>query len=112
MQSCTLLAAWESGTKRSWYDSVRFVYCSRSMDALQLARARSLSRTGAGRRVREAAGLTRAEVGRSIGASGAAVSRWEDGTRVPTGTPAIRYLRLIERLAAMTGTSLDEQVTA
>jgi DNA-binding transcriptional regulator YiaG len=80
----------------------------RHMDALMLVRVRHLSRSGAGRRVREAAGLTRAEVGRAIGASGAAVSRWEDGTRAPTGTAAARYLRLLEKLAAMTGTPLDE----
>ncbi len=79
-----------------------------AMDALQLARVRAICRSGAGRRVREAARLTRAEVGRTSGVSGAAVSRWEDGSRAPTGPEALRYLKLLEKLASMTGVSLDD----
>ena len=78
------------------------------MDALQLARVRAICRSGAGRRVREAAGLTRAEVGRACGRSGATVSRWEDHSRAPTGPEALRYLKLLEKLAAMTGVSLGD----
>jgi DNA-binding transcriptional regulator YiaG len=77
------------------------------MDALALVRVRAALRTGAARRVRQAAGLTKIEIARSIGTSHACVSRWESGDRVPQGAPAIRYLRLLERLAAATGTSLD-----
>ena len=80
------------------------------MDALQLVRVRAAARTGAARRIREAAGLTRTEVGRSIGKSHACISRWEDGSRVPQGDPAIRYLRLLERLAVATGNSLDAEL--
>jgi DNA-binding transcriptional regulator YiaG len=76
--------------------------------AQQLARVRAICHSGAGRRVREAARLTRAEVGRASGVSGAAVSRWEDGSRAPTGSEALRYLKLLEKLAAMTGVSLDD----
>jgi len=78
------------------------------MDALALVRVRALVRSGAARRVRQAAGLTKVEVARSIGTSHACVSRWEDGLRVPQGAPAIRYLRLLERLAAAVGISLDD----
>jgi transcriptional regulator with XRE-family HTH domain len=78
------------------------------MDALQLARVRAICRSGAARRVREAAGLTKAEVGRGSGVSGPAVSRWEGGSRAPTGAEALRYLKLLEKLAALTGVSLDD----
>jgi DNA-binding transcriptional regulator YiaG len=78
------------------------------MNALALVRVRAAVRSGAAKRVRQAAGLTKIEVARSIGTSHACVSRWEDKKRVPQGQPAIRYLRLLERLAAATGTSLDE----
>jgi DNA-binding transcriptional regulator YiaG len=79
-------------------------------DALQLVRVRAVVRTGAARRIREAAGLTRTEVARSIGTSHACISRWEHGNRVPQGAPAIRYLRLLERLAAATGTDLETEL--
>jgi DNA-binding transcriptional regulator YiaG len=79
-----------------------------AMDAVKIARVRAICRSGAGQRVREAANLTRAEVGRSSGVSGAAVSRWEDHSRVPTGPEALRYLRLLEKLSVMTGVSLDD----
>jgi transcriptional regulator with XRE-family HTH domain len=82
------------------------------MDPLQyardLARVRAVCRSGAARRVREAARLTKAEVGRGSGVSGPAVSRWESGDRAPTGAEALRYLRLLEKLAALTGVSLDD----
>jgi DNA-binding transcriptional regulator YiaG len=80
------------------------------MDALQLVRVRAAARTGAGRRIREAAGLTITEIGRSVGTSHACISRWENGSRVPQGAPAIRYLKLLERLAAATGMSLDAEL--
>jgi transcriptional regulator with XRE-family HTH domain len=82
------------------------------MDALQsvrdLARVRAACRSGAARRVREAARLTKAEVGRGSGVSGPAVSRWENGSRSPTGPEALRYLKLLEKLAALTGVGLDD----
>lgn len=78
------------------------------MDVLQLARVRSLARNGTARRVREAAELSKAEVGGAVGVSGEAVTRWENGSRAPTGVPALKYLRLLERLSALTGVSLDE----
>jgi DNA-binding transcriptional regulator YiaG len=78
------------------------------MDALQLARVRRICSSGAARRIRESSRLSKAEVGRATGVSGAAVSRWEDGSRAPTGPEALRYLKLLEKLAAMTGSSLSD----
>lgn len=92
--------------------SVRNMYAWR-MDALQLALVRRYCLSGAARRIRESSHLSKAEVGRAAGVSGAAVSRWEDGSRAPTGPEALRYLKLLEKLAAMTGASLgDEQESA
>jgi DNA-binding transcriptional regulator YiaG len=82
------------------------------MNVLELVRVRAAARTGAARRVRQASGLTKMEVARSIGTSHACVSRWEAGLRTPQGQPAIRYLRFLERLAAATGTSLDDRQDA
>ena len=78
------------------------------MDALALVRVRAAVRSGTARRVRQAAGLTKIEVARSIGTSHACVSRWEAGKRVPQGEPAVRYWRVLQRLAAATGTSLAD----
>jgi DNA-binding transcriptional regulator YiaG len=78
------------------------------MDALALVYVRAATRSGAARRVRLASGLTKIEIARSIGKSHACVSRWEDGLRVPQGEAAVKYWRLLQRLAAATGTSLDD----
>jgi DNA-binding XRE family transcriptional regulator len=64
-----------------------------------LVKARLASRVGFGAAVRKAAGLTQAEVGREVGVSQMAVSRWESGERVPRGEAARRYGELLERLA-------------
>lgn len=64
-----------------------------------LVRARLAARVGFGAAVRKAAGLTQAEVGREVGVTQMAVSRWESGERVPRGEAALRYGELLERLA-------------
>ena len=69
-------------------------------DAVTLATARSLVRSGVARQIRVAAGLSQAEVAAAIGGSVAAVSRWEAGQRVPHGPAAIRYGELLQALVA------------
>jgi DNA-binding transcriptional regulator YiaG len=48
--------------------------------------------------MRVASGLSQADIGRHVGATVAAVSRWERGLRVPHGAAAIRYGQLIAQL--------------
>jgi transcriptional regulator with XRE-family HTH domain len=64
-----------------------------------LIEGRALAATGRGREIRERAGLSRAELARAAGVSAAAVSRWEDGKRTPTGESAIAYARALRRIA-------------
>ncbi|MDQ3342190.1 MAG: helix-turn-helix domain-containing protein [Actinomycetota bacterium] len=67
-------------------------------DLVRLSAARAASRSGDARRLRVAAGLTQAEVAEVCGVTQGAVSHWEAGTRVPRGTAARRYARLLETL--------------
>lgn len=58
----------------------------------------------AGRRaLRQAAGVTQAEIAAEVGVSRAAVCRWESGKRTPRGGPARTYARLLRTLAGLTG---------
>ena len=67
---------------------------------LDLAEARRLASSGDGRRIREAHGLSLAEVGSAVGVSPGAVSKWEHGQRRPFGKPAVAYARLLRVLAS------------
>ena len=66
--------------------------------AIELVEMRRLARSGGARARRQQAGLSLAEVGRAVGASAAAVSRWENGQRRPTGGAALAYARLLRRI--------------
>jgi predicted transcriptional regulator len=70
---------------------------------LMLARARRLSRSGEGRRLREAAGLSVHDVARAADTTAACVSRYERGDRVPHGDTAIRWARVCAAIAAEIG---------
>jgi DNA-binding XRE family transcriptional regulator len=70
-------------------------------DALLLARVRQMLQDGGARSVRERAGLSQTEVGQVVGVSGAAVSRWEQGTRLPRSETGLRYARLLDSLAKL-----------
>ncbi len=65
-----------------------------------LIEAREAARTGKGASIREAAGLSRGELARAAGLHEATVGRYESGARVPRGDAAIRYARLLRRLAS------------
>jgi DNA-binding transcriptional regulator YiaG len=57
-------------------------------DPIELTEVRAWLRSGVAREIREAHGLSLAEVARSIGVCEASLSRWECGSRVPHGPRA------------------------
>lgn len=66
---------------------------------LSIVRARRLLESGDGRDLRLRAGLSLDQVAAEVGVSGPAVYAWESGSYAPRGEHAVRYARLIERLA-------------
>lgn len=69
----------------------------------KLARARQLAASGEGRRRRIAADLSLSEIAAEVGVSHGTVWKWETGRRRPTGLPAIKYLRALDKLASLEG---------
>jgi transcriptional regulator with XRE-family HTH domain len=65
---------------------------------VELSRVRQRVTSGAARTIRVDAGLSMAEVARSLRVSRASVLRWERGERVPRGPVALAYGRLLEGL--------------
>lgn len=76
-----------------------YVRDMRTSELELLVEARSLARTGRGRELREAAGLTQGEIARAAGVNFATVSRWESGGRKPSGKAALRWARVMRVLA-------------
>jgi transcriptional regulator with XRE-family HTH domain len=70
-----------------------------SSDLSLLMEARTAAGSGRGRRIRQAAGLSQAELAAVVGVSPVAISRWEAGDRRPHGAAAIAYARLLRELA-------------
>lgn len=56
---------------------------------------------GERRRLREAAGLSRAQVGAAVGVGRQTVANWEEGTCTPHPPGRAKYLRLLEGLARL-----------
>jgi DNA-binding transcriptional regulator YiaG len=71
--------------------------------ALRTVEARQLAASGAGRMIREAAGLSLAEVGRAIGVDRTAVFYWETGAKRPGGDNAVRYLDFMTQVRTTYG---------
>jgi len=71
-------------------------------DAVAIATVRAMCRDGRARTIRATAALSLAELGQIIDVSHTAVSRWELGQRAPRGEAALRYYRLLRRLADAT----------
>jgi DNA-binding transcriptional regulator YiaG len=63
-----------------------------------LATARTHAANGTGRAIRQRARLSLGDVARAIGSSGPVVSRWENGLRMPSGPPAVRWSQLLAEL--------------
>lgn len=63
-----------------------------------LAEGRRLIDQGLAEGIRVRAHLTQTEIATDIGVSGACVSRWEHGARVPRGMAGWRYCALLIRL--------------
>lgn len=64
-------------------------------DLFLIAEAREAARSGRGRRLREALELAQTEVAAAVKVSSPTISRWEDGTRVPSGERAVRWAKLL-----------------
>jgi len=79
-------------------------------DLVRLAAVRSLADSGRARSIRRAAGISLQEVANVVGVRASTISRWESGQRVPRGDAALRYARLLHRLAACEagGTAIAE----
>lgn len=65
---------------------------------LEVARVRRLLRDGRARAIRQASGLTKADMARAVGVDHSTFSRWESGARAPRPTAALRLLRLLDQL--------------
>ncbi len=69
------------------------------IDPAELAAARRLASSPRARAIRERAGLSLADLAAGLGVSGAAVQRWECGSRRPSRDVALRYVALLDALA-------------
>jgi transcriptional regulator with XRE-family HTH domain len=65
---------------------------------LLLMQARELAASGRGARLRREAGISQNELAGAIGVTGAALCRWENGERRPSGEPALRYARVLQSI--------------
>jgi DNA-binding XRE family transcriptional regulator len=66
--------------------------------ALAVTEARQLAASGAGQMIREAAGLSLAELGAAIGVDASTIFRWEEGSRRPFGENAVGYRDFLRQL--------------
>jgi DNA-binding transcriptional regulator YiaG len=71
----------------------------------RLAVVRQLASSGEARRRRQDAQATLSEIAEEVGVLPGTVWKWEVGRLRPNGEPALKYLRVLERLAALTGTA-------
>jgi DNA-binding transcriptional regulator YiaG len=69
----------------------------------QLVLVRELAASGEARRIRQAAGLSQADLARACSVSAPAISRWEAGSRIPRGEAARRYAAIILGFAKRDG---------
>jgi transcriptional regulator with XRE-family HTH domain len=68
-----------------------------------LADARKAARSGRGRRLRQEAGFSQAEIGAFCGVTATAISLWENDKRTPRGEAARRYAHVIQALEERAG---------
>lgn len=63
-----------------------------------VSEAKSHSVNGTGKKIREAAGLSCADIAAAIGVDQSAVWRWERGLRAPRQAQAVKWARLLAKL--------------
>lgn len=68
----------------------------------RLALVRQLAITGEARRLRQDAGISLREIAEACGVDTGTVWKWETGRRRPRGETSLRYLKVLERLTAVT----------
>jgi DNA-binding transcriptional regulator YiaG len=71
----------------------------RGDDLVLIASAARMLADGTAKRIRETSGLSQAQIAAACGVTHGAVSLWEAGERMPRTTAALRYARLLDRLA-------------
>ena len=70
-------------------------------ETVRLSRVRALLDSGAARTIREAHGLSLAELAADVGVTAAALVRWELRQRRPRRAAALRYLEVLEQLTGV-----------
>lgn len=65
-----------------------------------LARVRDLCRSGFARSIRLSSGVSLREVADAVSSTPTSVHRWETAQRAPRGRAAVRYLAVLQELAA------------
>jgi DNA-binding XRE family transcriptional regulator len=70
---------------------------------VELAQVRALLRSGKAKEIREAAGLSQAEVAEALGVHTSTVYRWEAGECAPMGPAGLKYGELLHSLLALVG---------
>jgi DNA-binding transcriptional regulator YiaG len=73
----------------------------RFAEAVEVARIREKARSGKAKAIREQAGVSRAEIARSIRVHPGTIGRWEEGLRSPRGAAARRYGAVLKRLSKL-----------
>lgn len=69
-------------------------------DVLLLSQVRAAASSGRARQARKTAGITQAELAAALGVSQTTVALWETGRRRPRGEAALKYARVLRRLAS------------
>lgn len=70
--------------------------------AVKLARARRYAATGEGRAIRLQHRLSLPDVAAGTGCGTTTIWRWEHGRNLPQGDAAVRWVELLDSLAALT----------
>jgi transcriptional regulator with XRE-family HTH domain len=80
---------------------------TRTDDLAAIITVRLWCQSGRAREIREASGLTLAEIGALAGASPQAVYRWEMGQRTPRGGNAAQYYKVLVRAEELTASAKE-----
>ena len=69
---------------------------------MQIVATRQRARDGTARAIRQRAGVTLAEMARTVGVTESTMSRWESGQRNPRGEAALRWMEALAELERAT----------